>query len=480
MPWSASEATSFTKKANTPKRRRQWAQVANAMLKQTGSESKAVRAANAAMMNEDAMQDAFKPRRRRKLQQYDPFGRAGGYYEEEDTLRLPLFIEVVDAPFTNKMMYDAIDMSDAKLEITSDGYLKAMPRIARTGIQLYKGDECGRPDIDVVRVYRPEDSVFHNDATHSYTHLPITIDHPGTAVDSKNWRKHAVGETGDEVLRDGGTVRVPMMLRDAEAIKLVQSGKRELSVGYGCNLDWTSGITSDGESYDAIQRDIRGNHLAIVTQARGGSTLRIGDDAMTELRTVLIDGLPCQMSDKDAAIVQRTIQQLQDQNEFFKKFKKGKEEEEEEKEKEDAATIKAKDAEIATRDGKIAALEQQVKDAQLTPEKLDAMVNDRLAIRDQVRKLLPSFKCDGKSDTDIRRAVVASKLGDERTRAMSDENVAGAYQAYASTSSPAAPNPINDARAAFAHIGVNDGQNPKVAAYNAMVHDMEQAYKTPA
>ena len=51
------------------------------------------------------------------------------------------------------MMYDAIEIDDdAKLEITSDGYLKAMPRIARTGIQ-HKGDDADG-QIDVVRVYR--------------------------------------------------------------------------------------------------------------------------------------------------------------------------------------------------------------------------------------------------------------------------------------------------------------------------------------
>ena len=221
-------------------------------------------------------------------------------------MELPLVV-IADATTNQLRMYDAVEIDDdAKLSFTADGYMKAMPRIARTGIQIYKGDECGRPDVDVVRVYRPEDSVFHNDAMHSYSHLPITIDHPRAMVNADNWKKHAVGETGDEVVRDGGSVRVPMMLRDAKAIELVKSGKRELSVGYGCDLDWTAGITADGEPYDAVQRNIRGNHLAIVTHARGGATLRIGDNAMTELRTVLIDGLPCQMSDKDAAIVQRT------------------------------------------------------------------------------------------------------------------------------------------------------------------------------
>lgn len=46
MPWRASDAKSKTKKANTPKRQRQWKDVANAVLTKTGDEARAVRTAN--------------------------------------------------------------------------------------------------------------------------------------------------------------------------------------------------------------------------------------------------------------------------------------------------------------------------------------------------------------------------------------------------------------------------------------------------
>lgn len=46
MPWSASQAKSKTKKANTPKKSRQWRDVANSVLKKTGDEARAVRTAN--------------------------------------------------------------------------------------------------------------------------------------------------------------------------------------------------------------------------------------------------------------------------------------------------------------------------------------------------------------------------------------------------------------------------------------------------
>jgi len=49
MPWTASDATRFTKKADTPEKKRQWAHVANSALKSGDSEGSAIRQANAAV-----------------------------------------------------------------------------------------------------------------------------------------------------------------------------------------------------------------------------------------------------------------------------------------------------------------------------------------------------------------------------------------------------------------------------------------------
>lgn len=46
MPWSPKDAARHDKDAATPKKKRQWAHVANAVLKKTGSESRAIRAAS--------------------------------------------------------------------------------------------------------------------------------------------------------------------------------------------------------------------------------------------------------------------------------------------------------------------------------------------------------------------------------------------------------------------------------------------------
>lgn len=49
MPWTADDAEGHTKKANTAAKKKQWAAVANKVLKDTGDEAKAIKEANAAV-----------------------------------------------------------------------------------------------------------------------------------------------------------------------------------------------------------------------------------------------------------------------------------------------------------------------------------------------------------------------------------------------------------------------------------------------
>ena len=49
MPWRPSEATKYTKKARSPKAKRQWAAVSNSMLKRGASEGAAIRGANSVL-----------------------------------------------------------------------------------------------------------------------------------------------------------------------------------------------------------------------------------------------------------------------------------------------------------------------------------------------------------------------------------------------------------------------------------------------
>ena len=412
----------------------------------------------------DTAENADDARKRRRTQARDPFGREAGTWEEE-----------TDAVNT---MHDAIELEfddGAEARIIDGGYMRAMPKIARTGIQIYKGKECGRPDVDKVYVYRPHDSVFAQDAVKSYTHLPVTIEHPGVPVDARNWRKYAVGETGDEVLRDGGTVRVPMMLRDAAAIQAMREGKNQISVGYSCDLDWGEGVDEDGQKYDAVQRNIRGNHVAIVSTARGGPELKFGDegDHAMELKTVTIDGIACQMTDTAASLVQR----MQDAFELFKKKKKG-EEEEEEKTKKDS---EAKDAVIKVKDAEIAELTKKLTDA-LDPKRTRDAAIKLLTVMDRAAKIMGKpVKIDNVTDDiSICREVVSAKLGDI-AKGWDDNKIEAAFDSIGVLATPSTSSPIKDAVRVFGappNGGHPSGSaDPRDQAYYDSVKELENAWR---
>lgn len=65
MPFTARDALRHTRKASTLKRRRQWAAIANNMLRSGASEGAAIRAANAGVRDSKAKTKAKRTRKRR-------------------------------------------------------------------------------------------------------------------------------------------------------------------------------------------------------------------------------------------------------------------------------------------------------------------------------------------------------------------------------------------------------------------------------
>ncbi|WP_428029800.1 DUF2213 domain-containing protein [Ancylobacter sp.] len=294
-----------------------------------------------------------------------------------------------------------------------DGYLVADARIARTGVQVYLGREVGKAEMATVRVYRPGDEVFSADTLSSAAHRPVTNDHPADLVTSQNWKQHAVGQTGDEVAGEGIFIRVPLMVSDEAAIRDIEAGKRELSAGYTCDLDWTAGKTPSGEAYDAVQRNIRLNHVAIVARGRAGSEVRIGDAAQwgaapitdktpekeitMTLKTVTVDGIPIEVTDQGATVIATLQSRVADAAAKFT-----------DAETKHQQALAAKDADIAKKDAEIDALKGKVLDAAA----IDKLVADRADLIGKAKVLAKDVKTDGLSDADIKKAVVIAVVGD--------------------------------------------------------------------
>lgn len=351
---------------------------------------------------------------------------------------------------------------------TADGYLTASAKVARTGIQLYSGAEVGKPEMASVRVYRPEAEVFSTDAMTSFAHRPVTLDHPKELVTAKTWRDQARGWTGDEVARDGEAIRVPLLLADAAAIDAVERGKRELSMGYTCDLKWEAGTTPSGEAYDAIQTNIRANHLAVVSAARGGPSLKIGDDGERSMttKTVIVDGLSVETTDAGATAIEKLIKDrdadrkaLADANTAHAKAMADK----------DAAHAK----ELATKDAALEAANKKV----LSDADLDKRVQARANLITVAKAIAKDVKVDGLTDAAIRRAVVVAKLGDAAVKDKADAYVDARFEILAEDAvKNGGGDPFRDTvRDGLQSTG--DADKAVSDAYSAMLKDMQSAHQ---
>lgn len=308
---------------------------------------------------------------------------------------------------------DAVTV-EGKPRRTADGYLVAQAKCVRTGIQIYTGDEVGKPDVATVRVYRAADQVSDVASLQTFSHAPITVGHPAEMVTADNVKALAVGEVSTAAKWDGEWVSLPLIVKDAAAIQSVDSGTRELSAGYTCDLDWTPGVTPDGQAFDAQQKNIRINHLALVDRARAGSKARIGDgvekwgaspvnDATPErdppmtLKTVTVDGIPVEVTDQGATVIATLLQRIADAANKASAT-----------ETSHAAALAAKDAEIAKKDAEIDGLKSKVVDAAA----LDKLVASRADLVTKAKVLAKDVKTDGLTDADIRKAVVVALVGD--------------------------------------------------------------------
>ena len=160
--------------------------------------------------------------------------------------------------------------------ISDEGFLHVPAKVARTGIQEYLAQELGLPGDPnrIVRVMRPEDSVFDDAYLQSFDGTDVTLDHPPEFVSSKNYQKYSRGTIKGAGVRDGDWIECNMVVKDKAAIDAILDGKAEVSVGYSSLYDDN---VPEGADYEFVQRDMRVNHVAIVDRARAGGLARIYD-----------------------------------------------------------------------------------------------------------------------------------------------------------------------------------------------------------
>lgn len=141
--------------------------------------------------------------------------------------------------------------------------------VARVGVLTYSdGDRTWNELL-------PEEEVFAANSTDTLRGSAVTVLHPPEMVTAETWERDAVGHPTGDASRDGDFLVVPVAVQRADAVKRVSSGDlHDVSTGYTCRVEPSPGVWR-GQPYDAVQRELRYNHLALLPEGDGRAGVQV-------------------------------------------------------------------------------------------------------------------------------------------------------------------------------------------------------------
>lgn len=318
---------------------------------------------------------------------------------------------------------ETFDFAPSSRVYTDNGFLRVKGKAARTGVYQYLASELGltdRPANSIVNVLRSADEVFNADSLATYANVDVTNDHPSALVDASTFKSTSVGHVIGAT-RDGDFVEVEMIIKDARAIKDVESGKSQLSPGYTAVYVAEVGTyDATGESYEFKQTDIKINHTALVKRARGGPQVRIDDNegVIPMIKVMLDSGVALEVADEASAKLVT-----------------------------DALKLAAQRVTDAEAKAEKAEAERDMKEEELEAEKAkttDAAIAERVAaistVRAQAVKMVgDTFTCDSVDVVAIQRAALTAKRPTIDWATKSDVYVQASFDMAISEPSQAQP-----------------------------------------
>jgi uncharacterized protein len=161
-----------------------------------------------------------------------------------------------------------------KFSRTQVGGLRVPARLTRIGVLEYR-----LHDGTIRRELRHPDEVFNADSLATLAGATVTdLEHHRGLIDVSGWKDATLGHT-ENARQDGKFIAAELLINDSAAIADLENGRlHDISCGYSCKLDFTPGVY-EGERYDAIQRRIRYNHVAVLPKGKG----RAGTDVALRL-----------------------------------------------------------------------------------------------------------------------------------------------------------------------------------------------------
>lgn len=160
-------------------------------------------------------------------------------------------------------------------------------KITKAGVFPYLNRTVGVPEKaqdEIVYVLRPLEEVFKPSLMEAFNNAPKPFinDHVMLGKDATPPEKKGVDGVLFDVRQGNDKVSLVgnLAIYSQSMQHDIEAGKKELSLGYRCKYEISSGVYN-GEHYDAVQRDIQPNHIALVDRGRAGHDVRVLDSAMT-------------------------------------------------------------------------------------------------------------------------------------------------------------------------------------------------------
>lgn len=177
-------------------------------------------------------------------------------------------------------------MDESAREVDANGFIEIKDNpISKVGVFDYRGKSIPGADPDkMYKVYRPEEELNNQETIDSFKLLPWTDNHPDTLLgpaenDHRPPEEKGVdGVIGENVYYKNGVLFANIKTFSDKIKQLIQRGKIQLSAGYRCIYEHAPGVFN-GQAYDYVQRRIRGNHLALVSQGRMGADVAVLDQS---------------------------------------------------------------------------------------------------------------------------------------------------------------------------------------------------------
>ncbi|WP_287146270.1 DUF2213 domain-containing protein [Enterococcus faecalis] len=337
--------------------------------------------------------------------------------------------------------YDKAFIQDFK-ETDEGGYLTitACP-ITRPGVFPYR-----RTDGGLSMEAKLPDELFSKTTVLSANAKPMTDDHPTEPVTAANYNKYSKGMTHNDAHVLDNKLLVSFTITDAETIKKINDGKRELSIGFQADVSKETGVYN-GMQYDSVQRNMLINHIAIVDEGRAGPEVAIRGDSVA----FMIDSKDKQTGGNNMSKLIIDSKEFEVDSIVKAKF-------ESLEAKLDAA--EQRKANVEKLEGERDALKAQIdklnkeideaKKKEVTADALDKRVQDRVYLINKAQKFLgDSVDFTGKSDREIKESVIAKTSPDFKGDGKSDDYIAAYFDsAVANVEKKGFTNPaaFNDAK----------------------------------